>query len=77
MMTKMVGDGYMKLLYSNNIGAKYAYTLDNDTIKQSFGQMTDDQILFLRTKLAVARFFPDANQLIQFIADIFSQRVIN
>jgi len=76
-MTKMVGDGYMKLLYSNNIGAKYAYTLDNDTIKQSFGQMTDDQILFLRTKLAVARFFPDANQLIQFIADIFSQRVIN
>jgi len=39
--------------------------------------MSDDQIIFLRTKLAVARFFPDANQLIQFIADSFSQRVIN
>lgn len=77
MMTKMVKDGYMKLLYSNNIWAKYAYSLDDEALKQTFGQMTDDQILFLRTKLAVARFFPDANQLIQFIADTFSQRVIN
>lgn len=77
MMTKMVQDGYMKLLYSNNIWAKYAYTLDDDTLKQTFGEMTEDQMIFLRTKLAVARFFPDANQLIQFIADTFSQRIIN
>ncbi|MFZ2150417.1 MAG: hypothetical protein WAZ12_04565 [Candidatus Absconditicoccaceae bacterium] len=77
MITKMVKDGYMKLLYSNNIGAKYAYTLDDASLKQTFGNMTDDQILFLRTKLAVARFFPDSNQLIQFIADTFSQRIIN
>jgi hypothetical protein len=39
--------------------------------------MTDSQMIFLRTKLAVARFFPDSNQLIQFIADTFSQRVVN
>lgn len=77
MITKMVKDGYMKLLYSNNIWAKYAYTLDDASLKQTFGNMTDDQILFLRTKLAVARFFPDSNQLIQFIADTFSQRIIN
>ena len=77
MMTKMVQDGYMKLYTTNNIWAKYAYTLDDSAIKQTFGEMTADQMIFLRTKLAVARFFPDANQLIQFIADTFSQRVIN
>jgi len=77
MITKMVKDGYMKLYTTNNIWAKYAYTLDDDTIKQTFGAMTDGQMIFLRTKLAVARFFPDSNQLIQFIADTFSQRVIN
>jgi len=73
----MVQNGYMNFIYSNNIGAKYAYILSDENIKQYFGEMSDDQIIFLRTKMAVARFFPDANQLIQFIAEIFSQRIVN
>lgn len=77
MISNMVKNGYMKLIYSNNIWAKYAYSLDDETLQQYFGQMDDDQLIFTRTKLAVARFFPDVNELVQFIAEIFSQRMMN
>lgn len=77
MMTKMFREWYIKFIYSNNIWAKYAYSIDDSLIRESFGNLSEDEMLFLRAKLAVARFFPDANQLVQFIADVFSQRIID
>jgi hypothetical protein len=39
--------------------------------------MTADELIFLRAKLSIARFFPDAQQLLNFIAETFSQRISN
>lgn len=77
MITKMFREWYMNFVYSNNIWTKYAYTVSDEIIEQWFGELNEDEMLFLRAKLAVARFFPDANQLVQFIADVFSQRIID
>ena len=77
MAVKMYQEGYLKLDYSNNLGAKYAFSLPNEAFTAAFGQMSADDLLFLRAKLSVARFFPDANQLVAFIADVFTQRVGN
>ncbi len=32
MLVKMVEDGYLKLISTNNVGAKYAYTLSDEDI---------------------------------------------
>ena len=37
--------------------------------------MTQDELTFLRAKLAIARFFSDAQELVNFIAEVFTQRV--
>jgi len=44
-------------------------------LKNTFGLETYDELVYLRAKLSVARFFPDASQLINFIANIFVQRL--
>ena len=69
--------GYISLFSTNNIGAKYAFSLDDQTLKATFGEMSSDDLLFLRAKLSIARFFPDAQQLLNFIATTFSQRITN
>ncbi len=33
MLVKMHNDGFIKLLGTNNLGAKYAFTLDNEAIQ--------------------------------------------
>jgi len=37
--------------------------------------MDADALLLLRAKLAIARFFPESQQLVQFIATTFTQRL--
>jgi len=37
--------------------------------------MSADDLVFLRAKLAIARFFPDAQELVNFIANVFTSRV--
>jgi hypothetical protein len=69
--------GYISLFSTNNIGAKYAFSLDDQTIEATFGQMSADDLLLLRAKLSIARFFPEAQKLIDFIAKTFMQRIAN
>lgn len=69
--------GYINLFSTNNLGAKYAFTLSDEVLQGSFGITSPDDILLIRAKLAIARFFPEAQQLITFIADIFGQRIMN
>jgi len=76
MLVKMRYDDYLRFFNSNNLGAKYAFTLDDATLVNAFGEMSRDELVYLRAKLAVARFFPDAQQLIGFIGDLFAQRII-
>jgi len=37
--------------------------------------MSADELIFLRAKLSIARFFPDAQELLNFIAETFTNRV--
>ena len=39
--------------------------------------MSADELVFLRAKLSIARFFPDAQTLLNFIGETFSSRINN
>lgn len=51
--------------------------MDDASLKAKFGEMSTDELIFLRAKLSVARFFPDAQQLLNFIAETFTNRIQN
>lgn len=62
---------------TNNLGAKYAFSIDDAALKAKFGEMSEDDLVFLRAKLSVARFFDDAQTLVNFIGELFTSRVTN
>jgi len=51
--------------------------LDDATLIAKFGNMSADELVFLRAKLAIARFFPDAQELLNFIGETFTSRIGN
>ena len=70
--------GYLKLLSTNNIWTKYAFTLDNDTIRKYFwDDLTDEDLILTRGKMAVLQYFDDANSIFSTIAGIFVSRIMN
>lgn len=76
MLVKLWKAGYINLFNSNNLGAKYAFSLSDEAIGAGFGgNLSADELVFVRAKLSIARFFPDAQQLIGFIANEFIKRV--
>ncbi|MCX6822574.1 MAG: hypothetical protein NTX91_01065 [candidate division SR1 bacterium] len=71
-------DGYISLFSTNNLGAKYAFTMSDQALETAFGPMDADALLLLRAKITIARFFPNESQkLIEFIANTFTQRLNN
>ena len=70
-------DGYISLFSTNNLGAKYAFTLDDKTLLAAFPGTSSDDLILLRAKLAIARFFSNAQELLNFIANTFTQRLTN
>lgn len=76
-LVKLRKAGYIKLFSTNNLGAKYAFTLDDATLQAKFGTMSEDELVFLRAKLSIARFFPDAQELLNFIGETFANRIGN
>ncbi len=76
-LVKLRKAGYISLFSTNNLGAKYAFSIDDVTLEAKFGQMSADELVFLRAKLAIARFFPDAQELLNFIGETFTKRVSN
>ena len=66
---------YISLFSTNNLGAKYAFSLSDETLIAKFGKMSADELVFLRAKLAIARFFPDAQELLNFIGETFASRI--
>jgi len=77
MLVKLRKAWYIQLFGTNNLGAKYAFSLDDSVFIQKFGALSSDELVFLRAKLSIARFFSDAQELLNFIAEIFTQRVAN
>jgi hypothetical protein len=70
-------EGYISLFSTNNLGAKYAFTLDDQTLLTAFPGTSADDIIMLRAKLAIPRFFPNAQELVDFISTTFTQRMTN
>lgn len=77
MLVRMWYDGYLDLFSTNNLWAKYAFLLSDEELTEAFGLTSRDDLVFLRAKMGVARFFPDAQQVIGFIANTFVQRIGN
>lgn len=76
-LVKLRKAGYIKLFSTNNLWAKYAFTLSDEAIQAKFGAMSANELVFLRAKLAIARFFPDAQDLLNFIWETFANRISN
>lgn len=76
-LVKLRKAGYINLFSTNNLGAKYAFTLDDATLQAKFGTMSEDELVLLRAKIAIARFFPDAQELLNFIGETFASRIAN
>lgn len=74
-LVKLRNAWYIQLFGTNNLGAKYAFILDDASLVNKFGPMTEDELVFLRSKLAIARFFSDSQELLNFIGEVFTQRV--
>lgn len=77
MLVRMWYDGYLNLFSTNNLWAKYAFLLSDEELSAAFGLTEKDDLVFLRAKMWVARFFPDAQQIINFVGNTFVQRVGN
>ena len=70
--------GYLKLISTNNLWSKYAFTVDDNTIRAYFGEnLTDDGLILARSKMAVLQYFNDANSIFWSIAGIFISRIMN
>lgn len=69
---------YVKLLSTNNIWAKYAFSLTDSEIRSEFWwNLTDDQIVLVRAKMAVPQYFDEANIILGHIFNIFWKRLVN
>lgn len=76
MIGQMIKDWYVSLWWSNNLGAKYWYSLSDEQIAIFFGTTDVEQILLRRAKLATARFHQtEAQKLITFIVNTFVTRM--
>ena len=77
-LVRLAKEGYLKLLSTNNLWSKYAFILDDNTIRNYFGEnLTDDELILARSKMAVLQYFSDANSIFWSIAGIFVSRIMN
>ena len=77
-LIRLAQNGYLKLLSTNNLWSKYAFTLDDSTIRTYFWEsLTDEELILTRWKMAVLQYFDDANSIFSSIAWIFLSRIIN
>ncbi len=77
-LVRLAQNGYLKLLSTNNLWSKYAFIADDNTIRAYFwGNLTDEELILTRWKMAVLQYFDDANSLFSSVAWIFLSRIIN
>lgn len=78
MLMKMKQEWFLDLINTNNLWTKYAFEIEDNVFRSVFWQdLSNEDLLLFRSKLSVARYFPDANDYINFIANIFIQRIEN
>ena len=77
-LVRLAQNGYLKLLSTNNLWSKYAFIIDDDTLRYYFWEdLTDEWLILARWKMAVLQYFDDANTLFWYVAWIFLSRVLN
>ena len=77
-LVKLYEAGYLKLLSTNNLWAKYTFVLSDDIIRQHFWEnLTDEEITLIRAKIAVLKYFNDANYLFSNVVNIFISRLMS
>ena len=78
MLIKLYEQGYLKLFYTNNIWAKYAFTLSDEEINQLYGGgLSQRELSLVRSKMAIAKYFgKEYNQVIIPIIQAFQNRII-
>ena len=76
-LIRLARAGYLELLSTNNIWSKYALIVDDEMIKQYFGQnLTDEDLILTRAKMAVLQYFWDANEIFEKILNMFMTRIV-
>ena len=75
MLAELIDEWYAKLLYSNNLWATYWFTLSDEDLQAVFGQKSKEELIYLRTQLAAARYMDNANELVNWIRNIFNSRI--
>ena len=77
-LIRLAQNGYLKLISTNNLWSKYAFIIDDEAIRNYFGEnLTDEQLILARWKMAVLQYFDDANSLFSAVAWIFLSRIMN
>ena len=77
MLVKMAEEWYLRLIFTNNVWAKYAFTLSDSYLKEHFDYLkTEDDIILLRSKMAVMKYFYTDSDLLQTLFEIFQERIL-
>ena len=77
MLSELIDQWYAKLLYSNNLWATYWFTLSDEQLESVFGEMDKEKLIYLRAQLAAARYMDNSSELINWIWNIFVNRIYN
>ena len=77
MLVKMAQEWYIELVYTNNIGAKYAFELSDAELISHFGAKSKEDLILLRAKLAVIKFFYSEQELLEKLFILFQERILN
>lgn len=78
MLAKMYEEWYIKHIFSNNLGVKYAFLLSDEEIKQEFWVSSKEEIIGVRAKLVLAKDLENGNnKFFDSIFNIFLKRMLN
>jgi len=77
-LAKLSQLGYLKLFSTNNIGAYYAFNLNDDELQNAFGARDEEGLILLRAKLIGIRYFPEeASTLFNQMWNLLVQRILS
>jgi hypothetical protein len=67
----------LDLVYTNNIGAKYAFELSDSELISHFGFKSKEDLILLRAKMAVIKFFYSEQNILTQMFTLFQERILN
>jgi hypothetical protein len=77
MLIKMAQEWYLDLIYTNNIWAKYAFELSDSELISKFWFKSKEDLILLRAKMAVIKYFYTEQDVLVKMFEIFQERIMN